>query len=675
MGVINVLGFDVANLIAAGEVVDRPSSVVKELLENAIDSGATKITVEIKNGGTSFIRIADDGCGMAHEDLPVAILRHATSKIKNADDLNEIMTLGFRGEALAAISSVSKIRIMSRQKGSEIGSVLEAHGGEIKSHIKSGCGEGTTVIVEDIFYNVPARKKFLKSDRAETSAVSAVCEKVALSRPDISIRYIADGTLKYLTQGDGNLQNTVYAVLGRDIAKKLIKIRREDGGVLVEGFISNPEYASAYRTQENFYINSRFVKSKTAQAAIEQAFQSYIPTGKFPFCVLNIVIDPSTVDVNVHPAKLEVKFSNEKVIFDAVYYAVRTALDGGIQRPTLYNEPEVVSLQRGKELLGLAFPVNDRDSEAPKPERIAFDTKGNVGVLRQGSVLDYSDIKAEATKENVKAPVPDVKYAEEDAFSLKFPKKAVTSTGPLKTEPIKIEQEPVKPEPIKVDLFANIADKVDTSAPIKAQTEKVSEAKEQVIVPEYKIIGEAFDSYVIAELGDVMYLIDKHAAHERIIFEDLKKKLAHATPSSQMIMIPLTVQLNNEELFALHEYGDEIKKMGFGYDLNDKVVSICEIPAEIEISGALDTFATLVSRLTQGEGYGHSTRYELFEKALYQASCKAAIKAGRVYDRAHIKWICDKVFTLDNIKYCPHGRPIAFEITKHFLEKQFERIK
>ena len=654
MGVINVLGFDVANLIAAGEVVDRPSSVVKELLENAIDSGATKITVEIKNGGTSFIRIADNGCGMAYEDLPVAILRHATSKIKNADDLNEIMTLGFRGEALAAISSVSKIRIMSRQRESEMGAMLEAHGGEIKSHVSSGCGEGTTVIVEDIFYNVPARKKFLKSDRAETSAVSAVCEKVALSRPDISIRYIADGTLKYLTQGDGNLQNTVYAVLGRDIAKKLIKVHREDSGVLVEGFISNPEYASAYRTQENFYINSRFVKSKTAQAAIEQAFQSYIPAGKFPFCVLNIVIDPSTVDVNVHPAKLEVKFSNEKVIFDAVYYAVRTALDGGIQRPSLYKEPEVVSLQKGKELLGLAFPVKDRDAEAPKPEKIVFDTRSNFGVLRQNNTLDYSNLKSEITKEEVKAPTPDVSYAEDAAFSLKFPKAAQVSQP-------KVEEKKVENETINIPVSA------------EPQPQKAEEPK--VIVPEYKIIGEAFDSYVIAELGDVMYLIDKHAAHERIIFEDLKKKLKSATPSSQMIMIPLTVQLNNEELFAIHEYGDEIKKMGFGYDLNDKSVSIYEIPSEIEITGALDTFATLVSRLARGEGYGQSTRYELFEKALYQASCKAAIKAGRVYGKEHIKWICDKVFTLDNIKYCPHGRPIAFEITKHFLEKQFERIK
>ena len=651
MGVINVLGFDVANLIAAGEVVDRPSSVVKELLENAIDSGADKITVEIKNGGTSFIRIADNGCGMAYEDLPTAILRHATSKIKNADDLNEIMTLGFRGEALAAISSVSKIRIMSKRQEDEMGAILEAHGGAVVSHLKAGTTDGTTVIVEDIFYNVPARKKFLKSDRAETSAVSAVVEKVALSRPDIAFRYICDGNLKYLTQGDGNLQNAVYAVLGKDLAKKSIKVSRTDCGVTVEGYISNPEYASAYRSQENFYINSRFVKSKTAQAALEQAYSSYIPSGKFPFCVLNIIIDPSSVDVNVHPAKLEVKFSNEKVIFDSVYYAVRTALDGGIQRPTLYNEPQTPA-QRGDELLNTLFPVKDRQEDAPKPQKIVFDTNSNFGVLRQNNTLDYSDLKTQKSDTPVTvlpktAPKADNSYAEDSTFSLNFPKKVEPKVqAPISTPIIPVQEEP------------------KTECKVQEKT-----------VPDYKIIGEAFNSYVIVELGDIMYMIDKHAAHERIIFEDLKKKIKNATPTSQVLMLPISVHLNNEELVALHSYQDEIKKMGFSYDLVDKCASIYEIPSEIEVSSAQDTFATLVSRLVNQEGFGEKTRYESFERALYQASCKAAIKAGRIYEKEHIKWICDKVLTLDNIKYCPHGRPVAFEITKHFLEKQFERIK
>ena len=651
MGKINVLGFDVANLIAAGEVVDRPSSVVKELLENAIDSGADKIIIEIKKGGTTFIRIADNGCGMEHEDLPVSILRHATSKIKNAADLDSIMTLGFRGEALAAISSVSRLRIMSRQRGKELGSLLEAHAGNIINHMEAGCAEGTTVIVEDLFYNVPARKKFLKKDATETASISAIVEKVAMSRPDISFRYIVDGEVKYVTSGDGKLQDVIYAILGRDVAKKSIKVEREESGIKVSGFISTPELVRANRNMENFYINSRFVKSKTAMAALEQAFVSYIPSDKFPFCILNIEIDPSTVDVNVHPAKLEVKFSNEKLVFDAVYYAVRTTLTSEIERPSLYSEPEERLSIKAQGLVNTPFPVTDRSQEAPKPQRIVFDTNTNVGTLRQNNTIDYSAFykKEEEKKVAPSTQLPVDSYASEDAFSLKFPN-ARAEKQEIKSEPISVPATPQKEE-------------------------KAGDVSKKAIVPDYKIIGEAFNSYVIVELGDIMYLIDKHAAHERIIFEDLKAKLNMEERTSQMLLLPLDVIIGNEELSALIEWQEEIKKTGFGFEIRDNRVLIDEIPAEIEISAATDAFLTLASKLASGEADTERSRYERFERALYQTSCKAAIKAGRIYDSEHIKWICDRVLTLDNIKYCPHGRPIAFEITKHFLEKQFERIK
>lgn len=651
MGKINVLGFDVANLIAAGEVVDRPSSVVKELLENAIDSGADKIIIEIKRGGTTFIRIADNGCGIEHEDLPVSILRHATSKIKNATDLESIMTLGFRGEALAAISSVSKLRIMSRQRGKELGSLLEAHAGNIINHMEAGCAEGTTVIVEDLFYNVPARKKFLKKDATEAASISAIVEKVAMSRPDISFRYIVDGEVKYVTSGDGKLQDVIYAILGRDVAKKSIKVEREDNGIKVSGFISTPELVRANRNMENFYINSRFVKSKTAMAALEQAFVSYIPSDKFPFCILNIEIDPSTVDVNVHPAKLEVKFSNEKLVFDAVYYAVRTALTSELERPSLYSEPEEKLSIKAQGLVNTPFPVTDRSTEAPKPQRIVFDTNTNVGTLRQNNTIDYSAFYKKEEEKKV-APSPETpvdSYVSKDAFSLKFPE-------------AKKEKQETKTEPLSTPIIPQIE-------------EKAGDVSKKTVVPDYKIIGEAFNSYVIVELGDIMYLIDKHAAHERIIFEDLKAKLNMEERTSQMLLLPLDVIIENEELSALIEWQEEIKKTGFGFEIRDNRVFIDEIPAEIEISAATDAFLTLASKLASGEAEAERSRYERFEKALYQTSCKAAIKAGRIYDSEHIKWICDRVLTLDNIKYCPHGRPIAFEITKHFLEKQFERIK
>ncbi len=652
MGKINLLGFDVANLIAAGEVVDRPSSVVKELLENAIDSGATAITVEIKKGGTAFIRITDNGCGIEYDDLPVAILRHATSKIKDQTDLEAIMTLGFRGEALAAISSVSKIRIMSKQRDSALGGFLECHGGEVISHMQTGCADGTTVIVEDLFYNVPARKKFLKKDITETGAITAVVEKVALSKSDISFRYIIDGEVKYVTSGDNSLSNTVYALLGREITKQSIKVSREEKGVKIEGFISTPELVRSNRNLENFYINSRYVKSKTASAAIEQAYQSYIPSDKFPFCVLNIEIDPKTVDVNVHPSKLEVKFSNEKLIFEAIYYAVRGALSEGITRPKLYKESEKPS-----SFATSVFPIYDKD--APKPERMAFDSKGNVGTLKSPSVLNY-----------------DVSNTSKSASFYE-----VYNTAKFDTQPYKKTLDAV---------FGDEKEQINTTK-FDVNTEKTSESNivefpKHIVdkeiksagktVPDYKIIGEAFNSYVIAELGETMYLIDKHAAHERIMFEQLKETMKSADPSSQMLLIPIEVHLTSEERATVSEWEEDIRKTGFGFEFGEaSEVKIYEIPFGIEQSAAADMFITFASRLIKGEGDAQKTKDEFFERALYQVACKASIKAGRVYDSAHIKWICDRVFTLDNIKYCPHGRPVAFEITKHYLEKQFERIK
>ncbi len=670
MGKINVLGFDVANLIAAGEVVDRPSSVVKELLENAIDSGATSIIIEIKKGGSAFIRITDNGCGIAYDDLPVSILRHATSKIKDAEDLDSIMTLGFRGEALAAISSVSKMRIMSKQKSDEYGSLLEAHAGTVVNHIKTGSQNGTTVIVEDLFYNVPARKKFLKQDKTEALAISGIVEKVALSRPDISFRYIIDGELKYLTAGDGSLANVIYAILGRDVSKKTIKVEREDGGIKVVGFISTPELNRANRNLENFYINSRYVKSKTAAAALEQAYKSYIPDGKFPFCVLDIIIDPAFVDVNVHPAKLEVKFSSENLIFNAVYYAVRTALSNSINTPSLYNEDKVQKPELSP--LNTLFQVQDKENNEYKAKRIAFDSKANIGVVCQNNTLDYSSCeKKEPTKIEIKE-MPKNTYADEEAFSLRFPKredKKQEKSDAYGLLSIKTSEQQ------KIAFDSVETQKTDTPiAEIEKNDEKFSAPViEKKIVPDYKIIGELYNSYVIVELGDIAYIIDKHAAHERIIFEDLKSKISQAEPSSQILLFPIEVKLTKDEEAAACEWASDIKKTGFGFTLENDIAVVTEIPAEISPSAVEDSFVTLLDKLASGEADAQNSRYQKFEKALYQCSCKAAIKAGRVYEKEHIKWICDRVLTLDNIKYCPHGRPIAFEITKHFLEKQFER--
>ena len=342
MGKINVLDQQIANLIAAGEVVDRPASVVKEMLENSIDAGAKNITLEIKRGGVSFIRVSDDGCGMSREDVPVSIKRHATSKIKSAADLDGIMTLGFRGEALAAIGSVSKLRIMTKPHGDTMGTLLQATAGDVELFTETRCTDGTTIIVEDLFANVPARRKFLKKDSSEALAVTAVIEKIALSRPDLAFRFISDGALKFATNGDGDLKNCIYAVLGRDFAHRLTPVDDMTDGIGIRGFIGSPENIRANRNYQNFFINGRYVKSRTAMAALEQAFSSYIPGDKFPVCVLFIKLHPAYVDVNVHPAKLEVKFSNEQIVFNAVYSAVRGALTANLDRPEriLNGKPE-----------------------------------------------------------------------------------------------------------------------------------------------------------------------------------------------------------------------------------------------------------------------------------------------------------------------------------------------
>ena len=664
MGKINVLGFEIANLIAAGEVVDRPASVVKELLENSVDSGATVVTVEIKNGGVDFIRVSDNGCGIAPEDLPIAVKRHATSKISGAEDLEHIMTLGFRGEALAAISSVTRIRILSKVAEADMGALLESEGGEVVTLTETGCADGTTVIVEDLFFNTPARKKFLKKSSIEATTVASLAEKIALSMPHVAIKLIIDGEVKFATSGDGELFNAVYAVMGRDIAKKMIEVRRSEGGVTVEGFVSSPMLVKSTRNMQNFFINSRYVKSKTAAAAIEQAYESYIPESKFPSCVMNIIIDPSTVDVNVHPSKLEVKFSNEKAVFDAIFFAVRTALDSKIVRPEL----EIGEKQRkaDAEMRNLtdAFapkkfhgdtekaPVQKKIETAEKPANLAGNAADNAAgndiVKEIPPHLPFLDISAAKSVADKERGVIKNERADEQTF----------------TENVSAISKMLDLPPNEKITF------VSNPPPVK-EAESPETVRE---MPEYYIIGEAYNSYVIVQLEDRLLMIDKHAAHERIIFEDLKKSIKSGKNPAQILMMPVKVEVSRTEAAAVAEYASEITAMGFGFTIEDGAVYITEIPDMIETSAAHDMMEEFARRLAEGTGGVQTARDLYFEKALYQASCKAAIKAGRVYNADHIKWICAKVLSLDDIKVCPHGRPVAFDITKTSIERQFKRI-
>ncbi len=655
MGIINQLDFGVANLIAAGEVVDRPASVIKELLENAIDAGADEITVEIKRGGITFMRVTDNGKGIEREDLPIAIKRHATSKISNAGDLDSIMTLGFRGEALAAIAAVSKLRIMSKTEGSDVGYILESVSGELKNISEAGCPNGTTVIVEQLFANVPARLKFLKKDLTEAMAVCAYVEKIALSRPDISIRLIIDGNMKFMTTGDNKLYNIIYILLGRDFAKKLIEVDNNADGVHVYGYIGTPENVRANRNFQNFFINKRYVKSKTVAASLEQAYSTFIPTDKFPCAFLNIEINPSLVDVNVHPAKLEVKFSNEKLVFDTVYATVKQALENKISRPEFNINPTGVRFSADDYMkkLNAFVPVND----------------GRMEVHEQ---IDFSSLPVYELKLS-EAP----KRAEEKIEAQKAIQNELNAQGAkaVQKEEISDENGPVKTAPFD-EPFVSKSLATKTSKPL---SESVCEPRRTTVddepfMPDYRIIGEAFFSYVFVEIGERVLIIDKHAAHERIIFEELKENLQNRKCVAQILLVPIDVVMSGAEIGAISEYVSEIKSTGFEFKIYGNTVSITEIPSQIGEDSVVMLFETMAGRLADGTGSVGVSRDIVYERALFQASCKAAVKIGHIHDSEHIKWIVERVIALDIIKYCPHGRPVAFELTKHDFERQFKRV-
>ena len=664
MGKINVLSFAVANLIAAGEVVDRPSSVIKELLENSIDSGASAITVEIQNGGVTYMRVTDNGCGISKEDLPVAIRRHATSKIKDAEDLDGIITLGFRGEALAAIASVSDMRIISKQRDSAVGAILEASGGNILSVSDRPAADGTTVIVENLFANVPARKKFLKKDVTEAMSVSAVVEKIALSRPDIFFKLIIDGNVKIETTGDGSLKNTVYAVFGREFAGKLIETKLSESGVTVRGFIGRPDNIRANRNQQNFFINGRFVKSRTASAAVEQAYTSYIASERFPCCILFLDIDPALVDVNVHPAKLEVKFSNEKLIFETVYYAVREALEGNTARPDVSLKPSA------KRVSDAQRPIEDGKTESLKSAQLQAELYRSITADQASG---EKAARVAANPETAFAHVTSEEYrktfAEEKKPSAEA--KAVYEKDFVKAEP--------KAEPKAENKVAEKAERIiEKSLPeSKAQTsptvEPIASAEPQLESLQYRIVGEVFHSYVIVESGSEMLLIDKHAAHERIIFEQLKAGLKDIKVTSQMLMLPIEIMMTSDELQAISDYRAEIEATGFEFSFGRYALSVSAIPEGITPDGVADMILVMAERLKSGTGTAGLTRDIAFEKALYQASCKAAIKAGREYSPAQIKTIVDKLMQIPDITVCPHGRPVAMVLDKKNLDRQFER--
>ena len=611
---INVLPKSIAELIAAGEVVERPASIVKEAVENSIDAGATHITVEIQRGGITYIRITDNGCGIANADVPKAFLRHATSKIEKAVDLDSISTLGFRGEALAATSAVSRVEMFTKTADEDFGTHYKIEGGEEILYEEVGCPDGTTLIVRDLFYNTPARMKFLKKDVSEGTTVSAIIERQALSHPEIAFKLIRDGKQTLSTSGDGKLTSAVYSVLGREISNTLIPVDLSLDGVKVTGLVCKPVSCRASRAYQFTFLNGRYVQSGTITAATEQAYKNSAMVGKFPVFILGVEIPFETVDVNVHPAKTQVRFSDEKRVFTAVYNAVKNAILSGDTRPEIAIVPPKSN----------TFLHTQETKPQPKVE-----IKPEPTQLKTEPARFKSDNTPFFLRDEFKPNIPDKK----------------TVVDIVKED---IEETPVKVQP----------------TPAPQAVEKEYSPKEEI-----KLIGEAFNTYIVAQKGDSVFMIDKHAAHERILFNKLKEN--HEI-ESQSLLIPITVKLIGDEYTAmvnnvslLSDYGFEVE------DFGNESVMVRAIPAMLSKEDAESTIVEAAQSLAQ-KG---SVDLERIDDILHTVACKAAIKAGYITSDLERLNLAIKVLGDDDIMYCPHGRPVAFEIKKYNLEKYFGRIQ
>lgn len=638
MSAIQVLDKHTAELIAAGEVVERPASVVKELMENCIDAGATAITVEIKNGGVASIRLTDNGSGIAREDVPTAFLRHATSKVRTPEDLEAIGTLGFRGEALASIAAVSRIELLTCAKGETVGTRYTLAGGEDGRLEDAGCPQGTTILVQDLFYNVPARMKFLKKDVSEANAVAGVVERVALSHPEISIRFIREGREELLTPGDNQLRSCIYAVLGKAFSDGLLPVEYALGGVRVSGFVSSPTASRANRTMQHFFINGRYVKTRTAMAALEQAFKGSIMVGKFPACVLHLDMPPETVDANVHPAKIEVRFVNEKTVFDAVYHGVKSAIEQG-------DTPK-------QAVLPVRVPVTE-----PQPEQLRL---GNPPPRRS---------PASRMEAILGAPEPQ----EPPAVPASRPAASPSSGHSSAKSPVFRDTGGFFPPRVPVDI-ARTAPPARVSEPASPPVPVKEEKPEPIPAPASEppavvLVGEAFSTYVVAQMGSSLYVIDKHAAHERILYNQLK---AGERADAQMLLEPVSVALGREEYAAVIGELELLRRAGFEVeDFGGSTVLVRAVPlilAGCDVAAAIQEIAG---------GFVSGRREVSVDKLdwiYHSTACRSAIKAGDLSRPEELQLLAERVLLNDDIRYCPHGRPVCFELTRRELEKQFGRV-
>ena len=694
MSEIRVLSKEVSELIAAGEVIDRPASVIKELLENAIDAGATVITVEIKNGGRTYMRVTDNGKGIAPEDLPTAFLRHATSKISQKDDLDSIMTLGFRGEALASICAVAKVDVMTKRREDSYGTHYSIEGAVEKTSEQCGCPDGTTFVVRDIFYNVPARLKFLKKDTSEANHVSDLVTKLTLSHPDVSFKLIRDNKAEIITAGDGKIYSAVYSVYGREFANSMIEVDYTWQGIHVYGYTVKPLSAKPNRKFQNFFVNSRFVKSKACASAIEEAYRNNIMVGKFPACVLYIDVPPNTIDVNVHPTKIEVRFSDERLIHEAVYFAVKNCL---MEK----DEPNELKLENRRNFTDhelYDFPPED------KSVQLEF-------AVEEETLPDADKVLQKIASQPVLKPVQSQSVPEPVA-SKEIPLPEPPEPKPYQPKITKVENIPIDEEDRKSgeDLFlASLEEPVPQPVPKKpekitveeinkalqemplpeapAEEEKddsfhfindrsfirsvVQEVKKEPEKPKPVVIGELFKTYVVAQVGDEMLLMDKHAAHERYIFEKIKGDISEL--ETQMLLEPVMVMLSYEEFDALAANVDKLERLGF--EVEPDVAPTVAVKGVPIILGDLENPTDIITELARNFiQCRNDPQLEIFDDLYHSIACKAAIKANDNNSTIELQALLNAVYGNENIKYCPHGRPVLITLSKKDIEKQFRRL-
>ena len=691
---IQQLAPHVADLIAAGEVVERPASVVKELVENAIDAGATAVVVEIQRGGMGLIRVTDNGCGIAPEELPTAFLRHATSKLRQSEDLGRIGTLGFRGEALAAISAVSRTDILTRQHQAQIGASLHLEGGVAGEVESVGAPEGTTMLVRDLFYNTPARLKFMRKDSAETAAVAGLMQHLALSHPDISFKFIKDGTETLHTPGDGKPDSAIYAALGRDFARSLVAVEGRGDGVSVSGFVTKPLMGRGSRSMQTFFVNGRYIKSQLLTAALEEGYRNQIMKGKFPGCVLSVTLPVTAVDVNVHPAKTQVKFAREREVFNAVYHTVMDGLDAqGAPVPAPKAAEQVVNPRQDffQSMDAKTFrektAASSRETAAPaKPQggRPVWNTEQRsasrvadslpVRPAYGSGMQSISPPKDAAGLSSALGGAP----ASVTAPGNRAAKASGAASGPdtaapgRSTVPSALGTLPTSAAPARKADVPAVPERPRPVVPaIPAERQALEIPGQTALEPQreepWRIAGEVLHTYIVCESGDgVVWLIDKHAAHERINFDRLMA--SQEPPMRQTLLVPVAVEPGREEAALLLENLPQLEHLGFACeDFGDGAILVREVPADIDPA---DTAATL-EELAEDLRTGRSTD-ERRENLLHTMACKAAIKGGWTSDPAELRVLVDKVQS-GEVRFCPHGRPVAVKLTKYELEKMFKR--